>query len=85
MLLEPKKGEREEAQALLIISPHSPGLDLNDVASNLERVVVTGMTPVKLLTETLKEVRNDWLSDGSVPLNRLNSRFNEVNRSRAVI
>lgn len=85
LLLDPKKGEREEAHARLMISPHSPGLDLNDDASNRDRVGVAGMTPVKLLTETLKDVRNDWLSDGSVPLKRLDSRFNEVNRSRAVI
>lgn len=85
LLLDPKNGDREEAQARLMISPHSPGFDLNDDESNRERVGVAGMTPVKSLPDTLKEVRNDWLRDGSVPLNRLSSRFNEVNRSRAVI
>jgi cobalamin biosynthesis protein CobT len=68
-----------------MISPQSPGLDLNDDASKRDRVGVTGITPVRLLPETLNDVRNDWFNDGRVPLNRLKSRFNEVNRSSALI
>ncbi|CDY35020.1 BnaC06g13660D [Brassica napus] len=41
------------------------------------------MTPVKLLKETLKEVRNDWLSDGSVPLKRHGVRRRRQSAARS--
>lgn len=64
---ESKNGDRTLVHALLIISPQRSGLRENDDVSNLERVGVTGIGPVRLFPDTLKETRKDWLKGGSEP------------------
>jgi hypothetical protein len=83
---EPKNGEEEcKPQDRLMISPQSPGFDENEDALNRNRVFVNGTKPVRLLLETLNEIREERFNGGRVPLSRLNSRFKELSRLRALI
>ena len=56
-----------------MISPQRLGFHEKEDGPKRIRVGVTGMGPAKLFPDTLKDWREDWLSGGTVPLNRFHS------------
>lgn len=64
------------------ISPQSPGFHEKDDDLKRSNVGVTGIGPVRLLSEMLKIWSVDWFNAGIEPLNRFESNRRMYNLSR---